>query len=119
MTDHFLTLALCFAPAVAPAPEPPAPSPGIVFTAACDCSCDKCECDPCACPPARPKAPAPKVEPPPARWRLTDASGQTWEYADPRYLTSFVEARNRSFVNYAHAPAPAARASRCYNGRCN
>ena len=79
-------------------------------------------------PETEPKAPA--AEPPPVppsasipspapRYRLADSSGQAWEHADPEYLRSFVETRNRSFApRNRYYSAPAYRSSRCTTGRC-
>ena len=93
-------------PAVASRPEPPAlPQP----------------------PATKPAASSPPIPPSPTSYRLSDASGQSWEHHDPAYLSSFVEARNRSTASYYQA-SPATytytsalqyRASRCAGGRCN
>jgi hypothetical protein len=78
---------------------------------------------PATLPPAAP----PRIASKPTLYRSTDASGQTWEHPDSAYLSSFVEARNRSFasysqdspVTYTYASPLSFRASRCSNGRCN
>ncbi len=78
-------------------------------------------------PATSPAATAPRVADPPTLYRLTDASGQAWEHRDATYLSSFVEARNRSFATYSQPasatypsiPAQGYRSSRCSNGRCN
>jgi hypothetical protein len=69
--------------------------------------------------PGWPGSPQASPPPKPTLHRSTDALGQTWEHPDPAYLASFVQARNRSFATYTYAPTPPARASRCYQGRCN
>ena len=70
--------------------------------------------------------PAPSVAASPRRFRLTDASGQTWEHGDAIELASFVDARNRMFATYSLAspatftyfPGQAYRSSGCPHGQC-
>lgn len=119
----------------APAPMPPAtPGPIAPAPALAAKSAETIRPESESPTPHREKAPAtppaaapPPTAPRPTLYRSTDASGQTWEHPDPAYLSSFVEARNRSIAAASYA-APAtysftspqpARASRCYNGRCN
>ena len=126
-----------------PAPEPtPAPASAPIDPAPdFDLEAEENPCPesptPPTCPPSAPatKPPAdpPKAASKPTLYRSTDASGQTWEHPDPAYLSSFIEARNRSFASYSQAmpasypyassytyasPSPY-RASRCSTGRCN
>jgi outer membrane biosynthesis protein TonB len=70
-------------------------------------------------PEQKPEAPAVPTATLPTRYRLADAGGQVWEHADPVYLRSFVEARNRSFVQQRYYQPLRARSARCANGRCN
>ncbi len=76
-----------------------------------------------------PPAAPPPIASKPTLYRSTDASGQTWEHPDPTYLSSFVEARNRSFASYSqaspvtytytYASPLSSRVSQCSTGRCN
>jgi hypothetical protein len=50
---------------------------------------------------------------PPVVYRLADSAGQVWEHADPNWLRTFVEERNRSIVI-----APAFLPTSCVGGRC-
>jgi hypothetical protein len=72
-----------------------------------------------AAPEPPPVAPSASITSSPPRYRLSDASGQAWEHADPNYLRSFVDTRNRSFATRVNYSAPTYRASRCVTGRCN
>jgi hypothetical protein len=64
--------------------------------------------------------PTPPAPPPastrPTLYRLADATGQTWEHADPAYLSSFVATRNASAMTYFTTPAFSA--AQCATGRC-
>ena len=69
-------------------------------------------------PPAKPEVPSASIPPAAPMYRLADAWGQAWDHADPNYLRSFVEARNRSLATRNYTTASPYRASRCFNGRC-
>ena len=77
--------------------------------------------DPTKQPPALP----PPTVPRPTLYRLSDASGQTWEHSDPGYLSSFVEARNQwlasafpvTTYNYTYASPKPRRAWRFARNR--
>ena len=120
-------------PAPSPGPDPaPTPPPASAPAEPATIEADE---KPAEAPPSAPaKAPAtraaaspPPIAAPPTRYRLTDASGQTWEHGDPATLSSFVQARNHSLASYSLVPpatftsfpAQDYRSSRCSNGRCN
>ena len=71
--------------------------------------------------PAIPKTSADSVSivPRSSLFRSTDASGQSWEHPDSAYLSSFIEARNRSLGSTFYSSTQPFRASWCVNGRCN
>jgi hypothetical protein len=82
-----------------PKPAPPAASAPIVpagetGTKPAESSPDSTIPNPAAA--TKPPASPPPISPKPKRYRLTDASGQTWEHTDPAYLSSFVEALNNA-----------------------
>ena len=55
----------------------------------------------------------------PTLYRLADATGQSWEHADPAYLSSFVASRNVSAAStFTYSTAPATSAAQCATGRC-
>ena len=55
----------------------------------------------------------------PTLYRLADATGQSWEHADPAYLSSFVASRNVSAAStFTYSTAPATSAAQCVTGRC-
>lgn len=69
-------------------------------------------------PEKQPEAPPASTATSPTRYRLADASGQVWEHSDPVNLQSFVEARNRSFVQQRYYQPLRARSAPCLSGRC-
>jgi hypothetical protein len=88
-------------PAAPRPPEPPSPSLTPSTTPVANSAVKAPVVPPPVVPP--PVVPPP-VAAPPTLYRSTDASGQAWEHPDPVYLSSFVEARNRSIAGYSQAP---------------
>ena len=99
-----------------PTPAPPTPPPASAPIRPIDV---ESKTAPSSKPEPSHEAPPVQAATTPTRYRLADAGGQVWEHADPAYLRSFVETRNRSSVRQPYFQLLRAPSSRCAYGRCD